>query len=228
MVENNSKKLLQRLEIVPTVPSSMTDGLVKELTSKIRMEAKRLNTSGALASSLASEARRLNVSGALASSLASEARRLNTSGALASSLASEAKRLNVSTELASSLVATTSHLLKAAEEFEKQFRLPKSFETASLLPNIGMHLSQQAARLKQAIEVMNAPWLRIHDNLSSVTSLSKLQEMGHVLNTQPVFGKQLADNLRANLGDWRIKIDWPDDIFVDPLARTDFYIGRVF
>ena len=34
--------------------------------------------------------------------------------------------------------------------------------------------------------------------------------------------------LRADLGDWQDLIDWPEKIFVDPLARTEFYTARGF
>ena len=214
MTDNSLKKLLQRQEVIPTVSSSMKDALAKDLSLIAHKEAVHLRASAALASSLASNASRLL--------------KLELVTDLTMRAQTEVERLRASAALASSLASSTGHLIRAAEEYEKQFCLPKLIERASLVPNVAKSLSQESERIKRAIEAMDTPWLNIHDNLSSVTSLSKLQEMGHLLNSQPVFGKHLADKLRANLGDWRSKIDWPDDIFVDPLARADFYIERGF
>ena len=73
---------------------------------------------------------------------------------------------------------------------------------------------------------MTAPWLKIQDQISSLTGIVELQEIGHVLHTMPDFGIQSADRLRLHLGDWRTSIDWPPEIFIDPFVRSDFYLER--
>ena len=53
-----------------------------------------------------------------------------------------------------------------------------------------------------------------------------MQGIGHALRTLPAFDTSLADRLRIDLGNWREKITWPEAIFTDPLARTEFYGER--
>ena len=73
---------------------------------------------------------------------------------------------------------------------------------------------------------MTTPWLNMHDQTRSLTGLLGLQEIGHVLNTIPDFNIDLDERLRCYLGDWRSPIDWPSEIFTDPVIRSDFYIDR--
>ena len=117
---------------------------------------------------------------------------------------------------------------------EKQFRLPTVVETPALLRTLEIdasarvlaHYRDHESELRQAIEAMSAPWLKLQDQTRSLTGIVELQEIGHVLRTMPDFGIQSADRLRPHLGDWRASIDWPPEIFSDPLARSDFYVER--
>ena len=119
-------------------------------------------------------------------------------------------------------------------ELEQQFRLPTVVETPALLRALEIdaparalaHYRDHAGELRRAIEAMTAPWLNIEDQVRSLTGIVELQEIGHVLHTMPDFSIQSADRLRPHLGDWRPSIDWPPEIFTDPLARSEFYIER--
>ena len=118
---------------------------------------------------------------------------------------------------------------------EPKYYIPNSSEITTLFHNltsISDRISVQnrlfTENSRRAINSLTTPWARIDDNIRSFTAVSKLHEMGHLLNTMPVFNAQLLENLRANLGGWRGKFDIPDVIFTDPIARHDFYIERGF
>ena len=119
-------------------------------------------------------------------------------------------------------------------ELENQFRLPSLPETPTLLRALEMdktarpfaHYRDHTAELRHAVEAMTTPWLNIQDQLRSLTGFVELQEIGHVLRTLPTFDLDPAQRLRSHLGDWRDRIDWPADIFIDSLARSGFYVER--
>ena len=112
-----------------------------------------------------------------------------------------------------------------------QFRLPDAAEAMKLFRSLEASEMTRAlaayrdheTKLQQAIKAMRTPWLDIQDHVRSLNGFVGLQEIGNLLQTKSAFDKQLADQLRLYLGDWRGKIDWPDKIFTDPLARIDFY-----
>ena len=118
-------------------------------------------------------------------------------------------------------------------ELENQFRLPTVLETPTLLQTLEIeapartlaHYHDHTNEIRHAIEAMTAPWLNIEDQVRSLTGFVELQEIGHVLHTMPVFDIESAERLRPHLGDWRGSIDWPPEIFTDPLARSEFYVG---
>ena len=117
---------------------------------------------------------------------------------------------------------------------EKRFHLPEVAEAVTLLrefeesgaaPAI-KQFHQQQSEFQRAMESMRAPWLDMENRVTSLTGFIELQGIGYALRTMPAFDSRLADRLRIDLGDWRAKINWPDAIFTDPLARTTFYAGR--
>ena len=125
-------------------------------------------------------------------------------------------------------------ILNLGSELERQFRLPQLPEIPNLLQTLEMdgtataltYYSDHATELSRAVEAMTTPWLNMHDQTRSLTGLLGLQEIGHVLNTIPDFNIDLDERLRCYLGDWRSPIDWPSEIFTDPVIRSDFYIDR--
>lgn len=78
------------------------------------------------------------------------------------------------------------------------------------------------------MEAMRSAWLDKTEVLRSMSSFGELQGIGHALSAMPVFGAQLTEALRVDLGDWRDRINWPAPIFSDFVARSGFYIERGF
>ena len=119
-------------------------------------------------------------------------------------------------------------------ETQNRFRLPEIAESAKLIADFENSSAskavacfhEQKSYFRRAIEAMRAPWLDIENKILSIGGFVELQSMGLALRTLLAFGTTLADRLRADLGDWRAKINWPDAIFTDPLARTEFYTAR--
>jgi hypothetical protein len=70
---------------------------------------------------------------------------------------------------------------------------------------------------------MRSRWLDQTDTIKSAIAFARLQSIGHGLEVGRAYSKNLTSILRGDLGDWRDKIDWPDRVFSDPIARTDFY-----
>ena len=125
------------------------------------------------------------------------------------------------------------HLLaQLAEAAHRQFRLPQVSETASLLRELERSGARETIgrelEIQRAMEAMRSPWLDIENKAQSVTGFARLQNLGYSLRTMTAFDTALADRLRPALGDWREPIDWPKDIFSDPLARANFYTARGF
>ena len=117
-------------------------------------------------------------------------------------------------------------------EFHKQFRLPKPVEFPKLLQSIerdtvsGLLAPHRKidASLAEAMKAMKSPWLNMQDEIGSLTGIAGLNELGHLLQTTTTFDVAPAKRVRSLLGDWRKKIDWPAEIFTDPLARSEFYL----
>ena len=123
------------------------------------------------------------------------------------------------------------YVMTAAEE---RFLLPGIVELTKLqrelekssLSIATKHYQQPSSDLLLAMEAMRTPWLDIANKLQSINGFAKLQGIGHALSTVPVFDPRLASVLRSHLGDWRKEINWPSEIFTNPLARTSFYSER--
>ena len=123
---------------------------------------------------------------------------------------------------------------KFGVEIERQFHLPQLSVTTKLLQELEMdgparavaHYRDYTSQLRRAIESMTTPWLNTQNQLQSLAGFVGLQQIGHVLRTMSFFDVELAEQLRPQLGDWQARIDWPTEIFTDPLARSDFYVER--
>ena len=115
---------------------------------------------------------------------------------------------------------------------EDQFRLPTVLETPTLLQALETgapatalaHYRDNSTDVRDAIEGMTTPWLNIANPARSLTGFVELQEIGHILHAAPGFEIDSAERLRPHLGDWRGSIDWPAEIFTNPLARSEFYV----
>ncbi|QYZ64687.1 MAG: hypothetical protein HPY30_00975 [Gammaproteobacteria bacterium (ex Lamellibrachia satsuma)] len=132
------------------------------------------------------------------------------------------------------LAAEIEGMQKIAKKLELQFRLPKIGETTKLIGHYRndstslalARFAEPSASLQKAIESMRSPWLDIENKLGSMKGFAELQTIGFALDTVPTFDAQLTEALRIDLGDWREKIDWPANIFTDPLLRSSFYKER--
>jgi Swt1-like HEPN len=119
-------------------------------------------------------------------------------------------------------------------DYEARFRLPEVSEATRLIQEmqnssvttwLKSH-QETATKLRQAIEAMKSPWLDTQNALRSFSGFAELQGIGQALRSLPTFDDRLASALRQELGDWRQAIKWPAGIFIDPIARTAFYIER--
>ncbi len=87
-------------------------------------------------------------------------------------------------------------------------------------------LQDQTAGIRSAMESMHAPWLDVQNQLRSMGGFAELQRIGLCLKSIPTYDIELTESLRINLGDWRDTISWPQNIFSDEVARTEFYEQR--
>jgi hypothetical protein len=83
---------------------------------------------------------------------------------------------------------------------------------------------EEIANLQRTFEAMKTPWLNSADALRSVRGFAELQGIGQALRSAPAFDVHLTNSLRLQLGDWQQAIKWPESIFTNPIARTEFYI----
>ncbi len=121
-------------------------------------------------------------------------------------------------------------------DFEARFRLPEVMESARLVAEFQVNplsetlqrYAQQASSIQRAMEAMRTPWLDAQKAMRSMGGFAKLQGIGHALSNIPTFDDRLITALRVDLGDWRDRITWPENILTDITARSEFYLGLGF
>jgi hypothetical protein len=119
---------------------------------------------------------------------------------------------------------------------ESMFRLPQGFETVRLIDTYQLgavaKLTQQHAQYIQdqqiALKSITTPWLHKTEAARSVTAFLELQGIGNSLKMMKGFDPDFTAALRQDFGDWRDKITFPEEVFIDPVARVDFYVDRGF
>lgn len=119
---------------------------------------------------------------------------------------------------------------------EALFRLPQAFEATRLLDSYQVGAvaafvqgyAKDILDLQRSLDAITTPWLNRIDASRSVTGILELQGMGKALRTIKGFDLGLTAALRLDLGDWRDKITFSESVFIDPVARTDFYVTRGF
>ena len=127
----------------------------------------------------------------------------------------------------------TRDLLKS---HEAMFRLPQANEATRLLDSYQVGVVAEFAQRhakdildrQSSLEAITTPWLHRAEAARSVTAVLELQGIGNALRRIKGFDLGLTAALRLDLGDWRDKIAFPESVFIDPVARTDFYIARGF
>ena len=118
----------------------------------------------------------------------------------------------------------------AMAEFDTRFHLPTASEIGSLLKEIHGSLEAEKRRQGELISAcrndmlrMHSPWLDMQDSFRSISGFAGLHGIGEVLKSVSVFGHDVSEVLRLDLGDWRKEIIWPKEIFTNFGARADFY-----
>lgn len=121
------------------------------------------------------------------------------------------------------------------QRHEMMFRLPQAFEMAHLLNNYEGGLVAKFAQehgalidMQRTLETITTPWLHTIEAERSVSAILELQGIGNALKTINGFDPGFTVALRHDLGDWRDKITFPEAVFIDPIARNDFYLDRGF
>lgn len=90
------------------------------------------------------------------------------------------------------------------------------------------HLKDNQDYLRRATEAIRSPWLDMQAQMRSVGAFADIQSIGFALQNIPAFDDRLTELLRIDLGDWQDRIDFPKEIFDNPLARSAFYLERGF
>jgi len=116
------------------------------------------------------------------------------------------------------------------------FSLPKLSEATRLFEASGLgavssflkrHERELLAQ-QTIVKSMDIPWLRKLQGAQSVTCFRELHSIGTALKSFPGFDPGLTAALRLDFGDWRDKITFPENVFVDAGARVEFYVDRGF
>lgn len=127
----------------------------------------------------------------------------------------------------------TLHLLKS---HDAMFRFPQASEAARLLASyqagavavFAQQHAKDALDRQRFLEAITTPWINSAEAARSASAILELQGMGNALRMTKGFDLELTAALRLDLGDWRDKITFPESVFIDPVARTDFYVTRGF
>lgn len=127
----------------------------------------------------------------------------------------------------------TCALLKMHEDL---FRVPLASEMARLLDTFQMGSVAEFAYQKtkdiidwqRPLDAITSPWLNKVESARSIAAVLELQSIGNALNVRKGFDPEFTAALRLDLGDWRDKITFPDAVFFDSAARSEFYISRGF
>jgi len=111
--------------------------------------------------------------------------------------------------------------LKVATELMEIYRADHASELVK-------HFKDNQDYLRRATEAIRSPWLDMQAQMRSVGAFADIQSMGFALQNIPAFDDRLTELLRIDLGDWQDRINFPKEIFDNPLARSAFYQERGF
>lgn len=130
---------------------------------------------------------------------------------------------------------TAKQMQLALAEYESRFRLPSAMETRTLLESVKLIESPFSTNniidkslVERAMEEMRSPWIDIHEQYRSITAFTELHGIGQSLSALSPFEDTLIEALRSDIGDWRDRISWPEQVYTDLLARGEFYVERGF
>jgi len=75
---------------------------------------------------------------------------------------------------------------------------------------------------------MVSPWARIQAEVQSARALSELNSVGAALRSFRPFEDSFTAALRVDFGDWRDSPEPGEQVYVDPVARRQFYVAQGF
>lgn len=116
------------------------------------------------------------------------------------------------------------------------FRIPLATEAAEILKVVQSGTLAAYAKQFTAIDTtqaaalasMSSPWMRDLGAQRSASALLELHGLGNALRSVQGFDHGLTVALRADFGDWRDTIDFPEIVFEDPIARSNLYVEQGF
>jgi hypothetical protein len=138
--------------------------------------------------------------------------------------------------LVSSSGSTFTAIAASYDRYEQLFRLPAiseasrlASETLAKLPGkYGVVAGIDARALATTMQSMQTPWLHREHALQSALAFTEIQALGRAIESPRPFDATVTSALRDALGDWRGVKAFPDTIFTNPVARSDFYVGLGF
>lgn len=134
------------------------------------------------------------------------------------------------------LIARTSVASAVFPDIAERFRLPEMEALAELQnsltqPGIAEAINRYGLEVdivSRAMADMKSPWLDFQNQLGSISALTELHGIGHVLATMPSFDDNVTAALRLDLGDWRGPLALDPSALLDQVARSEFYVARGF
>lgn len=85
----------------------------------------------------------------------------------------------------------------------------------------------EAAKFRAILDGLSTPWLALEGAKTSMAAMLDIQVLGEAVRDFP-FKPDIADALRAGLGDWRDAITALDVAWTDPAVRLALYSDRGF
>lgn len=135
-------------------------------------------------------------------------------------------------ELASQSSMTIARIPDIIRQFERPEtgilrELQNSLAQPMALEILGRY-SLKASAINQAINSMNTPWLNLQNQIGSISGLTELQGIGHIVENMPSYGDFVTSALRNDLGDWRGPLLFDPAKLLVQTNRTNFYFERGF
>ena len=152
------------------------------------------------------------------------------------SLAGYAAKFRPELDAAKAILKQTTLLQDVRMQAADLFRIPLASEAAEMLKVLQSGTVAAYAKQLTAIDTtqaaalasMSSPWMRDLEGQRSASALLELHGLGNALRLVQGFDHGLTVALRADFGDWRDTITFPEVVFEDPVARTNLYVERGF
>ena len=152
------------------------------------------------------------------------------------SLAGYAAKFRPELDAAKAILKQTTLLQDVRMQAADLFRIPLASEAAEMLKVLQSGTVAAYAKQLTAIDTtqaaalasMSSPWMRDLAAQRSASALLELHGLGNALRLVQGFEHGLTVALRADFGDWRDTIAFPEVVFEDPVARTNLYVAQGF